>query len=224
MIITKKTLSRRTVLRGLGATVALPLLDAMVPPLTALARTPATPARRLGFVYIPNGVSMNPEVNNWKPVGSGRDFEFSPILSPLAPLRDHVTVVSGLAQRQAEAFNDGGGDHSRARCGLPERRPCRAGARGQRAGRDDGGPGCRRHARAGHAAAFARDGGRQRRHGRQLRQRLRLRLPQHHLLENAHDAAPDRAEPGRGLRAPLRRRRHPRRAARGRAQGPQHPR
>ena len=118
MIITKKTLSRRMVLRGLGATVALPLLDAMVPPLTALARTPATPARRLGFVYIPNGVSMNPEVNNWKPVGTGRDFEFSPILSPLAPLRDHVTVVSGLAQRQAEAFNDGGGDHSRASAGY----------------------------------------------------------------------------------------------------------
>ena len=117
MIITKKTLSRRMALRGLGATVALPLLDAMVPPLTALARTPATPARRLGFVYIPNGVSMNAAVNNWKPVGAGADFDFSPILSPLAPLRDHLTVVSGLAQRQAEAFNDGGGDHSRASAG-----------------------------------------------------------------------------------------------------------
>ena len=117
MIITKKTLSRRMALRGLGATVALPLLDAMVPPLTALARTPATPARRLWFVYIPNGVSMNAAVNNWKPVGEGADFDFSPILSPLSPLRDHLTVVSGLAQRQAEMFNDGGGDHSRASAG-----------------------------------------------------------------------------------------------------------
>ena len=117
MIITKKTLSRRMALRGLGATVALPLLDAMVPPLTALARTPATPARRLGFVYIPNGVSMNAVVNNWKPVGEGADFDFSPILSPLSPHRDQLTVVSGLAQRQAEAFNDGGGDHSRASAG-----------------------------------------------------------------------------------------------------------
>ncbi len=117
MIITKKTLSRRTVLRGLGATVALPLLDAMVPPLTALARTAATPARRLGFFYIPNGVSMNAAVNNWKPVGEGADFELSPILTPLSPLRDHVTIVSGLAQRQAEALGDGGGEHSRASAG-----------------------------------------------------------------------------------------------------------
>ena len=117
MFITKKTLPRRTVLRGLGATVALPLLDAMVPPLTALARTPATPARRLGFVYVPNGVAMNPEVNYWKPVGEGTDFEFSPILTPLAPFRDHLTIVSGLAQRAAEGLNDGGGAHSRAAAG-----------------------------------------------------------------------------------------------------------
>ena len=85
MFITKQTLPRRTILRGLGAAVALPLLDAMVPPLTALARTPATPARRLGFVYIPNGVAMNAEVNHWKPAGEGTDFELSSILTPLAP-------------------------------------------------------------------------------------------------------------------------------------------
>ena len=114
--ITKKTLPRRTVLRGLGAAVALPLLDAMVPPLTALARTPATPARRLGFVYIPNGVAMNAEVNHWKPAGEGTDFEFSSILTPLAPFRDHLTIVSGLSQPSAaEGANDGA--HSRAAAG-----------------------------------------------------------------------------------------------------------
>ena len=108
--------------------------------------------------------------------------------------------------------------------GLPERGPCRAGAGGERARRDDGRPDRRRHAGAGHAAAVAGTGRRQRRHGRQLRQRLRLRLPQHDLLADAHDAAPDRAEPGRGLRAALRRRRHRGRAARRGAYGPQHPR
>ena len=116
MIITKKTLPRRTILRGLGASVALPLLDAMVPPLTALARTPARPERRLGFVYIPNGVAMNAEVNHWKPAGEGTDFELSSILTPLAPFRDHLTIVSGLSQPSAaEGANDGA--HSRAAAG-----------------------------------------------------------------------------------------------------------
>ncbi|MCY4075303.1 MAG: DUF1552 domain-containing protein [Acidobacteria bacterium] len=116
MFLTKRTLPRRTVLRGLGAAVALPLLDAMVPPLTALARTPATPARRLGFVYIPNGVAMNAEVNHWKPAGEGTDFELSSILTPLAPFRDHLTIVSGLSQPSAaEGANDGA--HSRAAAG-----------------------------------------------------------------------------------------------------------
>ena len=115
MIITKKTLPRRTILRGLGAAVGLPLLDAMVPPLTALAQTPATPAPRLGFVYIPNGVAMNAEVNHWKPVGEGTAFEFSTILTPLVPFRDHLTIVSGLSQRAAEGVDDGA--HSRAAAG-----------------------------------------------------------------------------------------------------------
>ncbi len=114
MIITKMKLSRRTLLRGMGATLALPLLDAMVPALSAIARTAARPVRRLGFVYVPNGVAMNRAVNHWKPRGEGTSFEFSPILRPLEPFRDHVTVISGLSHRQAEALSDGGGDHSRA--------------------------------------------------------------------------------------------------------------
>jgi hypothetical protein len=90
----------------LGVTVALPFLDAMVPALSAKA---ASPAVRLGFVYIPNG-TIQPM---WVPASTGRGFELSPILSPLAPVRDHITVLSGLAHRQADNFGDGNGDHAR---------------------------------------------------------------------------------------------------------------
>jgi hypothetical protein len=115
MIVSKKVLPRRTFLRGLGVTLGLPLLDAMVPPLTALSRTAAAPVRRLGFVYLPNGVARNfTGINYWTPIGEGRDFELSPILKPLEPYRDRLLVVSGLAQHQADAFDDGAnGDHTR---------------------------------------------------------------------------------------------------------------
>jgi hypothetical protein len=109
MIITKMALPRRTFLRGAGATLALPLLDAMVPALSALAKTPANPVSRLGFIYVPNGAVMD----KWKPTGAGKDFEFSQVLSPLAPFRDRVLVVSGLAQMEARSYDDGAGDHSR---------------------------------------------------------------------------------------------------------------
>jgi hypothetical protein len=110
MIVIKKALSRRTVLRGLGATVALPLLDAMVPALTAQVNTPAKGVRRLGVVYHPNGVIYE----NWLPKGVGRDFEFSRTLAPLEPFRDQLLVITNLSSHQAEALGDGGGDHSRA--------------------------------------------------------------------------------------------------------------
>ncbi|HEY6506556.1 MAG TPA: DUF1552 domain-containing protein, partial [Vicinamibacterales bacterium] len=110
MIVTKKALSRRTVLRGLGTAVALPLLDAMVPALTALQRTAAQPVRRLGVVYHPNGVIYE----TWLPQGTGREFQLSPVLQPLAPFREKLLVLTGLASQQAEALGDGGGDHSRA--------------------------------------------------------------------------------------------------------------
>ena len=109
MIITRKTLPRRTVLRGLGATLALPLLDAMTPPLAGLVGRAAAPARRLGWVYIPNGMSMGA----WTPSTDG-PLELSPTLSPLAPFRDQMVVLSGLAQGQAEALGDGNGEHTRA--------------------------------------------------------------------------------------------------------------
>ena len=110
MIISKMALPRRTFLRGLGASVALPLLDAMVPAATALAQTPATPASRLGFVYVPNGVIQE----QWVPAATGSGFELSPILSPLRPVQDRLVVLSGLAHRQADSFGDGNGDHPRA--------------------------------------------------------------------------------------------------------------
>jgi hypothetical protein len=97
MIITKKALPRRTFLRGMGATVALPLLDAMVPSMTALAATPAQPVRRLGFVYIPMGAHI-PE---WTPPGEGTLSELSPSLRSLAPVLDQITVITNLELKNA---------------------------------------------------------------------------------------------------------------------------
>lgn len=91
MIITKKALPRRTFLRGVGATLALPLLDAMIPALTAM-RKAAAPIRRLAFVYVPNGIVME----HWTPTTEGAGFALTPILEPLAPFRDWLTVTSGL--------------------------------------------------------------------------------------------------------------------------------
>jgi hypothetical protein len=115
MFVSKIALPRRTFLRGIGAALALPLLDAMVPAMTAQAQKAARPIRRLGFVYLPNGVARNfSGINYWTPLGEGAAFEFSPILAPLAPFRDRLVVVSGLAQHQADAFDDGAnGDHTR---------------------------------------------------------------------------------------------------------------
>ena len=99
MYISRKHISRRTVLRGIGASIALPLLDAMNPASTAWAQTPAgqTP-KRLAFVGFPHGAIMD----RWSPAQSGTDYEMSPILEPLAPFREHMTIVSGLRNRPAE--------------------------------------------------------------------------------------------------------------------------
>ncbi|HYZ86357.1 MAG TPA: DUF1552 domain-containing protein [Bryobacteraceae bacterium] len=97
MIITKTALPRRTFLRGLGTTIALPLLDAMVPALTAQSATAAAPVRRLGFVYMPMGAHMP----QWTPPGTGKLVELSPILKSLAPVVDHITVLSGMELRNA---------------------------------------------------------------------------------------------------------------------------
>ncbi len=110
MIITKKALPRRAVLRGLGTVVALPLLDGMVPALTALGRTVAKPKPRLGVVYVPHGAVMN----NWTPAREGAGFEFTPILQPLATFRDHLSVLSGLDHAPAAQLpGDPAGGHGR---------------------------------------------------------------------------------------------------------------
>ncbi len=96
MIITKKALPRRTFLRGVGATLALPLLDAMIPAATAWAKTPAKPVRRLGFVFMPMGC----DITRWTPPGDKLD-QLSPILSSLAPVREHVTAISNLELQNA---------------------------------------------------------------------------------------------------------------------------
>jgi len=97
MIITKKALPRRAMLRGMGATLALPLLDAMVPSMTAFAATPAAPVRRLGFVYIPMGAHM-PE---WMPRSADNLSELSPALRSLAPVADQLTVIGNMELRNA---------------------------------------------------------------------------------------------------------------------------
>ena len=111
MIITKRHLPRRTLLRGLGASIALPLLDVMVPALTALSRTAAAPVRRLGIFYVPNGMAMK----YWVPTTEGTTFEMPRTLEPLAPYRDQLNVLTGLAAMEAYPRpGEGGGDHARA--------------------------------------------------------------------------------------------------------------
>jgi hypothetical protein len=107
MIITQKHLARRTFLRGFGATLALPLLDSMVPALKGASA--AKPVVRLGFVYHATGMIMN----RWTPAAEGTGFELTPIMKPLEPLRDRIVVMSGLAQVNGRALGDGPGDHAR---------------------------------------------------------------------------------------------------------------
>ena len=92
MVVRKLHLSRRTVLKGVGAALALPFLDAMVPALTAQARTAAAARKRLACIYIPHGVILD----QWTPETSGADFEFKTILKPLEPFRAQVTVVTNF--------------------------------------------------------------------------------------------------------------------------------
>src|SRR5262245_56164025 len=108
MIITKQAPHRRTFLRAMGTTLALPLLDAMVPALSATQKTPANPVRRLGFIYMPMG--NNPAM--WTPEDDGRITELSPSLASLKPFLNHVTVLTNLQIKNGYAL--GGGDHATA--------------------------------------------------------------------------------------------------------------
>src|SRR5262245_24707557 len=97
MFIMKRAIPRRTFLKGAGVTLALPLLDAMIPAATAWARTPAKPVSRLGFVFIPMGCDHA----RWIPAGQGELRELSPILSPLQPVKDQLTVITNTRLQNA---------------------------------------------------------------------------------------------------------------------------
>ena len=102
MFVTKRALSRRTILRGMGTTLALPFLDSMLPAVSALAQSPANPPQRFGAVYFPNGAPMN----YWMPKTTNGDLEITPILKPLAPYRDQMTVVGNLSRAGGKTVTD----------------------------------------------------------------------------------------------------------------------
>ena len=173
--ITKKYLPRRTILRGIGATIALPLLDSMVPAQTPLgARRRPRPKSRLSCIYVPHGATMD----KWTPATEGKGFEFTEILTPLEKFRDRVTVVSNLAHANASAAWLGCRRRSRALGRrVPERRA--SGKDSIRVGDDDRSDRRAAH-RPGHAAAV--DGAFDRRRGAELRlratrARTRTRFP-----------------------------------------------
>ncbi len=114
MTISKMALPRRTFLRGIGATLALPLLDAMLPAFGSLSRSAAAASAtpRVAFFYAPNGTYLP----NFHPTKVGKDFELTPVLRPLESVREHIVVVSGLSNKGAETMSEGGGVHTR--CGT----------------------------------------------------------------------------------------------------------
>jgi hypothetical protein len=122
MFVAKKHLHRRTFLRGAGVTLALPLLESMVPALTPVRLTAAAPVRRFVGIWHPHGASPG----YWSPLQEGKDFEFSYITKPLEPFRNRVVLISGLDMPEAMATTDEpGGDHARGAVLLSGARPRR---------------------------------------------------------------------------------------------------
>jgi hypothetical protein len=166
MFITKKHLTRRTVLRGVGTALALPLLDAMIPANTALAQTAAKATPHLGFIYFPHGAVMN----RWTPTGQGAIGEFGDILKPLDKYKSMTTVFSNidnLAAVDLALLHSPGVQPGSARW-------------------NHRGPDRRATHRPGHAHAFARGSDGQSRRRRLLRPRLRLLLRIHDFIPYAH--------------------------------------
>ena len=196
MIISKMALPRRTFLRGLGATLSLPLLDAMVPALSTVGVAAAAPVRRLGFVYIPMG--SNPAV--WTPAELGRLTTLSPSLASLSPYLEHLTVFTNLELKNANTT----GNHASSNAGFLS---C---ARAKRTESSDYENGTTVDQIA--ATAIGREtpipslelGVDLDRPGRQLRQRLRLCLSEQPVVVVADHAAPDRGRSARRLRTPVR--------------------
>ena len=209
MIITKKAIPRRTFLKGAQAVLALPLLDAMIPAATAWAKTPAKPVPRLGFVFIPMGM----DAARWTPPGQEKLTELSPILHPLEPVKDQVTVITNTRLQNAYP-----GTHDTSNAGFlsaafakhTESSDYFLGTTAdQIAAKADG-------ARDAACVARARDGPEPAR--RRVQQRLRVRLSELPLMVFADDPAPLRSASADRLRAPLRRGRQRGRAPRGAAE------
>jgi hypothetical protein len=110
MIITGKSLNRRTLLRGLGSAIALPFLDAMAPALAAPGRSAANPVARMAFLYVPNGIIMK----DWTPAADGKGYEITKTLKPVEAFRDRMLVLTGLDHYNGQSLGDGAGDHARA--------------------------------------------------------------------------------------------------------------
>lgn len=110
MIVTRKSLARRSFLRGVGTALALPMLDAMSPAFAAPARGAAVSPVRMAFLYVPNGIIMK----DWTPTADGKGFDFPRTLKPLEAYRDHLNVLTGLDHRNGDSLGDGAGDHARA--------------------------------------------------------------------------------------------------------------
>src|SRR5438094_9889763 len=111
MMIFKKAIPRRTFLKGVGTSLALPLLDAMVPALATARQIAAWQPKRLSIIYAANGMIMS----KWTPVTTGSSFDMTPILEPLTPFRDRLLVLTGLTHNEGRAHPDEStGDHARA--------------------------------------------------------------------------------------------------------------
>ena len=203
MFVTKKFLPRRTFLRGMGVAVSLPLLDAMVPALTALARAQARPRTRFGAIYVPNGAIME----QWIPETRRRRVRLQ-----ADPQADRAVQGPDGRGHEPDALASGqpGGRPRRQRRRLPHRRVAEAhrGRRRARQHHDRSGGGAAD--RSGHAVPVAR--GRHRglhRLRRRLLARVQLRLPQHDVVEHAVDAAADGHQPAGRVRAHVRPGRQP---------------
>ena len=108
--VTRKYLSRRTMLRGMGVSIALPLLDSMVPAQTPLTKTAANSKSRLSCIYVPHGATMD----KWTPATEGTGFELSEILQPLKPFRDRINIISDLSHPQAYGGGSATSNHNRS--------------------------------------------------------------------------------------------------------------
>ena len=218
MFLTQKHLSRRTVLRGVGATIALPFLDSMIPARSVLAKTPAARAAsraRLVCIEQVHGAAGCSEYglakNLWIPAATGKRFDISKgNLSPLEPFRDHLTIVSNTDARMAEAQSapEVGGDHFRSSAVMYTQAHPKLTEGSDVARRHVDGSVVRAEVRPGHADSVDAAQHRAGRSVRRLRLRLRVRLHRHDQLGGAGPAAADGARPAHRLRAVVRIGRH----------------